>query len=167
MRIRHQLLEAATPRGLRYSQSLLDRGPRFVENLIIGDEASSFMNGKVNNHNVRQYAPIHNPPPFHYDVNISREKVSVRIGPCGNGSLIGPFFFNGNLDGERYLQLINEDIVPELDQHFVRQRDGSFERVWWVQDGAPPHRRLVVRERLHELFNNRVIAMNHDVVTGS
>ena len=163
MRLRHQLLEADMPKRRQYCQWLLDRAPRFHEDLIIGDEASFFMNGKVNNHNVREYAPTRNPPPFHYDKNISREKVSAWIGLCGNGSMIGPFFFDGNLNGEGYLRLINEQIVPELDRQFVRQPDGSYERTWWVQDGAPPHRSVIVTERLSQLFNNRVIAMNHPV----
>ena len=29
-------------------------------------------------------------------------------------------------------------------------------------DGAPAHRRIIVRDRLNEVFNNRVIALGHE-----
>ncbi len=36
----------------------------FLENLVIGDdEAAFFMDCKVNSQNVREYAPMNNPPP--------------------------------------------------------------------------------------------------------
>ena len=58
--------------------------------------------------------------------------------------------------------MINAKIVPVIDQmpHYHHQRNGLFQRVWWVQDGAPPHRRRTVTERLTELFDNRVTALH-------
>ena len=76
------------------------RNPRFVFNLVIGDEAGFAMNGKVNTQNVRKYAPRGNQPEFTYDVNESREKVCA--GLVGNGALIGPFFFDGNVNQASY-----------------------------------------------------------------
>ena len=57
--------------------------------------------------------------------------------------------------------MINEEAVPHLQEHFDQQQRGAFRRLWWVQDGAPAHRRIIVRDRLRELFNHRVIALNH------
>ena len=113
----------------------------------MGDEATFFMNGRVNYQNVREYAPIHNPPPFNFDVNMSREKIFLWIGLCGNGTLIGPCFFDGNLNGERYMYL------PQLQEHFEQQEGGVLQRLRWAHDGAPPHRRIIVRNRLRHLFN--------------
>ena len=73
---------------------------------------------------------------------MNQEKVSVWAGLCRNGRLIGPFFVDGNLNGERYLQKINEDIVdivPQLEEHFEQHDNGAFRRLWWIQDGAPAH----------------------------
>ncbi|XP_030848369.1 uncharacterized protein LOC115926899 [Strongylocentrotus purpuratus] len=39
----------------------------------------------------------------------------------------------------------------------------SCRDIWWIQDGAPAHRRIIVRNRLAELFNERVIATYHPV----
>jgi len=44
--------------------------------------------------------------------------------------------------------------------HYCRQRNLLFQRVWWAQDGAPPHKRRMVTERLTELFDTRVIALH-------
>ena len=90
---RHQLLAADLPRRLRFCQWFLDQQPRFLKQLVIGDEAAFFMNSKVNNQNVHEYAPLHNPPQFHFDINMNRQKISLWIGLCGNGTIIGPCFF--------------------------------------------------------------------------
>ena len=82
-------------------------------NFVIGDEAGFWMNGKVVTLNVREYAPVGHPE-FNYDVNFSREKVNVWAGLCGNGLLLGPFFFERNLNGIGYLQILNEQVIPEL-----------------------------------------------------
>ena len=37
---------------------------------------------------------------FYASFFMSREKLSVWIGLCGNGELIGPFFFEGNVNGK-------------------------------------------------------------------
>ena len=47
--------------------------------------------------------------------------------------------------------------------HFQLQRNGRFRYLWWCHDGAPAHRLLAVQERLRELFNDRVIAINNPV----
>ena len=42
--------------------------------------------------------------------------------------------------------------------------EGHFRNLWWVQDGASPHRVINVRDRLNEVFgNNRVVGLGHDV----
>ena len=66
--------------------------------------------------------------------------------------MFGPFFFEGNLNGIAYLNMINDFVVPEMQQVFPRQQNGVFHLAWWAQDGAPAHRLLAVRHRLAELF---------------
>ena len=58
------------------------------------------MNGSVNTHNLREYAPRGQPPPnFNYDVPESREKKVVWAALCGNGSVLKPFFSDTYLNG--------------------------------------------------------------------
>ena len=99
----------------------------FLRFLAIGDEAAFQMNGIVTTRNVRCYAPKHHPPLEHaFSKSMSREKLSVWIGLCGNGELIGPFFFEGNLNGEAYLQMLNDQIVRALaDAMFSKQTELS------------------------------------------
>ena len=59
--------------------------------------------------------------------------------------------------------MINNDVLPQLLQHFELQVGSAFRHLWWVQDGAPAHRLRAVTDRLRELFGNRVIALHHAV----
>ena len=62
----------------------------------------------------RIYAPRGENPDFFYEVKFSKEKIFVRIGLCGSGHVLGPFFFDGNLNGHDYLEMLNEQGFPEL-----------------------------------------------------
>lgn len=161
--VRHELKADDFPRRLNFCQwfNQQQRNPRFLANLVIGDEAGFSMNGEVNSHNVRQYAPKGVPPEFHYVRSNERVKVTVWMGICGNGSILGPFFFNRNVDGDAYLDMLNENIIPQLIEIFNHQfQDGHFLRLWWAQDGAPAHQLIAVRNRLLETFERRVIALH-------
>ena len=84
------------------------------------------------------------------------------MGLCGNETIVGPFFFERNVNGVIYLEMLNEQVFPELlhsfNDPFV---NGSFQRLWWAQDGAPSHRTVDVREFLTEFFEGRITALNH------
>ncbi|KAF2352904.1 Protein of unknown function DUF4817 [Trinorchestia longiramus] len=158
MHLRHQLTDNDYVRRENFVRWFLRKPDRFIDN-IISDEAAFFMNGEVNNHNVRKYAPQNNPPEWNFEKSICQDKLSLWIGLCGNGSLVGPLFYDNNLYGVAYLDLINEAIVLEL-RHIYANR---FNRLWWFQDGAPAHRLLVVKERLRELFGTRIVALSYDI----
>ena len=81
------------------------RNPRFLSNLVIGDEANFGLNGQINSQNVRRYALRGNHPEFTYEVSERREKCTVWIGLCGNGTLIGPLFFARNMNGLTYIDI--------------------------------------------------------------
>ena len=46
--------------------------------------------------------------------NIRREKRSVWAGLCGNVRISGPYFYDKNITGDLYLQMLNESIIPSL-----------------------------------------------------
>ena len=73
--------------------------PDSLRNVLIGDEAVFALNGEVNTHNVVHYGPAGQPPVFNFETKMSREKVTVCVGLCGNGVIIGPFFFERNVNG--------------------------------------------------------------------
>ena len=40
--------------------------------------------------------------------------------------------------------------------------NGMFQSLWWMQDGAPAHKLLAIRQNLEQAFGNRVVALHHD-----
>jgi hypothetical protein len=165
IRVRHELKPTDPDRRIRFCRWFLEkcRDRRFLQNFIIGDEAGFAMNGSVNTQNVREYAPKGQPPDFFYQRNECRTRITVWVGLCGNGKLIGPFFFEGSVNGLRYLEMLNEKVFPKLVQLFGDQFDGDhFSRLWWAQDGAPAHGALDIRAWLAEFFPNHTIALHHN-----
>ena len=53
---------------------------------------------------------------FSYEKKNSRQKVTVWVGLVGNGTLLGPYFLDQKVNGECYLNMINDQVVPTLDQ---------------------------------------------------
>ena len=57
-----------------------------------------------------------------------------------------------------------DQVEPVLRRRFGLQRNGqAIQRVWYVHDGAPWYLAIVVRNRLAELFPNRVVGMVYGV----
>ena len=167
MHVRHELLPNDYQRRSNFSQWFNQQceEPHFLGNLVIGDEATFSMNGVVNSQNVRHYAPKGNAPVFNFNRKDSREKPTVWGAVCGNGVLLGPYFFEGNVDGDAYLQMLRQYALPFLAVHFQNQyENGVFRNLWWVQDGAPAHRRLDVRNLLSQAFgNDHIVGLGHNV----
>ena len=135
---------------------------RFLSNIIIGDEAIFCMNGSVTTQNVRCYAPKGNQPEFKFEKkNQNRAKLHVWVGLCGNGEIIGPYFFNRNVNSEIYGEMLRNFAFPCVARAFNRYGQ-IFDGLWWFQDGAPCHRSRAVRELLSQRFENRVIALNEE-----
>ena len=54
---RHQLFPGDYPRRAQFCQWLLEQDGRFLEDVVIGDEAGFSLNASVNTHNIREYHP--------------------------------------------------------------------------------------------------------------
>ena len=94
---------------------------RFLENFVIGDEIGFALNGAVNNQNVRMYSPANQVQDFHYHFNDSRQKLTLWVGLCGNGDMLGPFFFDGNVNGQSYSNILNDEVIPLMAVLFQNQ----------------------------------------------
>ena len=75
---------------------------------MIKDEIEFATNRTVNTQNIRQYTSKGHPPNFTFEWNNSRQKLTVWGGVCGNGVVLSPSLFDGNLNGNGYLRLLNE-----------------------------------------------------------
>ena len=132
--------------------------PAFLSRFTIGDEATFSLNGNINTKNNVYYAPKGNPPTYNYDVPESRDKVTVWIGLSGDGSLIGPHFFPNNVNGQNYLDMLNNLVIPTLSLNHLF----DFDQLWWAQDGAPAHRLGEVTRRLREIFDDRLVILGNN-----
>ena len=55
---------------------------------------------------IREYASKEQVPQFIYERNDSQEKITMWAGLCGNGTLLGQYIFNENVNGYNYLQIM-------------------------------------------------------------
>ena len=73
--------------------------------------------------------------------------------------ILGPYFFEGTLNGERYLDFLQFELIPALAVLFPNPQDPDIPHndIWFQQDGAPPHFAMAVREFLDVTFANKWI----------
>ena len=121
----------------------------FNERLVFSDEATFHTNTKVNRHNVRIWGE-ENP---HATIEHERDSPKMNVFcAISKNHVHGPFFFEGNLIGDVYLQMLQNWLMNELmaNQH---------ENFIYQQDGAPPHWKLTVRAYLNDDLPKRWIGM--------
>jgi len=61
--------------------------------------------------------------------------------------VVGPFFFEEDLNGVRYANFIESDLPPLLESIPLQLRLNMF----FQQDGCPAHTSRVARERLNDI----------------
>lgn len=60
-----------------------------------------------------------------------------------NAHLIGPFFFDENVNGQSYLNMLLDNVIPALNAIGL-----AFDDIIFQHDGAPAHASLFVRDWL-------------------
>jgi hypothetical protein len=98
------------------------------EHFLFSDEANFYANGEVNKQNHR-YCSTDNPHLFSATKTQGTEKIMVWCG-AWDMHVIGPFFFHETVTGENYLNILGDQMIPQLDE-----LGGQPE--WFMQDGAP------------------------------
>lgn len=150
----HELNEDDFDRRLQFCETMMtmiDANENFVKRIVFSDEATFQLNGVVNRHNCRYWSDSN--PHWMATVHTQHpQKVNVWAGIIGH-NIIGPFFINGNLTAEKYLQLLRENIVPQIIHLFPNNNN----QVWFQQDGAPPHYGREVRNYLNDTFPQKWI----------
>lgn len=148
-----ELLDGDSDRRIEFCERMMEicnNDQHFTYNLLFSDEATFCLNGTVNRHNCR-YWSIDNPHWMLETHTQHPQKLNVWAGIFRN-RIIGPFFINGTLTAQRYLDLLRDQVVPSIEE------DGQLPaNIWLQQDGAPPHYALNVRNFLNETFTNRWI----------
>lgn len=110
------------------------------------DESRFDNNGIVNRHNSHFWSKTN--PVWTRETN-AQVRWSVNVW-CGilNNTLIEPYFYDGTLSGQRYLEFL-ENILPLLMECIPLQ---IRKTMWIQQDGAPAHNAKVVIDYLNQHF---------------
>lgn len=156
----HELNEEDFDRRMEFCEVMMERcnnDPQFVEHVAFSDEASFYLNGTVNRQNCRYWSDT-NPHWMMEAQTQYPEKVNVWAGIVGN-NILGPFFIEGTLTAEQYLEMLQNDIVPAIVALYPDNQNPQIPNnlIWFQQDGAPPHYARIVRDYLDTIFLNRWI----------
>lgn len=135
----------------RWLQEQIALDPNMLNNIIWSDE-TKFTNCGVFNRKNQHIWSIENPRENRELRNQIRFCVNVWAGMCGN-KILGPYIFNENLNGNLYLAFLNTTFQDYLEEFPL----GRLRRLWFQQDGAPPHNTLNVRNFLNEEFPQKWI----------
>lgn len=155
-----ELNEDDPDRRQEFCELMMDRmnaDLQFINKIVFSDEATFHLNGTVNKQNCR-YWSRENPHWMCEAHTQYPKKVNVWAGIINN-KIIGPYFFEGTVTGEVYLDFLINFLVPTLQRAFpdVNHPNEIDRSIYYQQDGAPPHFARTVRNYLNEVFPNRWI----------
>lgn len=156
----HELNEDDPDRRTEFCEIMMNRcieDPQFLRRIVFSDEATFTLNGHVNRQNCRYWAK-ENP---HWIMECHTQypqKVNVWAGIVDN-RILGPFFFDGTLNGEQYLEFLEFELIPALAVLYPNpdEPDIPNNSLWYQQDGAPVHYTRSVREYLDTVFPGKWI----------
>ncbi|XP_050546139.1 uncharacterized protein LOC126908268 [Daktulosphaira vitifoliae] len=137
----------------------LEDNPNFLSRILWTDESKFCNNGVVNHHNSHYWSDT-NPHLTIESKSQFRWNINVWCGVIDN-KLIGPYFFEENLNATRYLNFLQNDILVLLEDILLEMR----QHIIWQQDGAPAHNAKIVQQYLNTIFYNGIwIGTNNPVV---
>lgn len=128
-----------------------DRDPTFINRILFSDESNFSLNGTVSSHNAHIYG--YENPHKYQEIPLKSPSVTVWASMSING-IIGPYFFDGTVDGNNYENMLANYLIPTL------KRRRICSSTVFQQDGAPPHWSLRVRNLLNQTFKDRWIGRN-------
>lgn len=150
----HELFPEDQFRRMTFCETMMEltnNNENFLRNIVFTDESTFPLLGRWNPMHVRYWSRENLHRAFELRTQYP-QKLNVWGGILGE-HVIGPFFIEGNLSGRKYLNLLQQQIVPEI-RNAVGDRFGD---IWFQQDGCPAHNSVLVQEYLNNTFPNRLI----------
>lgn len=151
----HQELHGADFRNrvifCQWARQQIRLDPHFFAKVLFSDESSFTNHGTVNRHNMH-YWSIENP---HWLREVEHQRqwsVNVWCGIVGD-KLVGPYFIEGNLNGEKYRDFLQNQLPLLLEDVPLDVR----QQMWFQHDGCPSHYFRLARAVLDLKFNGRWI----------
>lgn len=131
--------------------NMCNENHQFLSHILWTDEATFTNAGGVNLHNMH-YWSAENPHWMRETDFQNRWSVNVWCGIVGN-KIIGPFIFDGRLNGATYLEFLRNQLPILLEDVPLETR----RNLWFQQDGCPAHYSREVQEFLNLQFPYRWI----------
>ena len=149
--VRHQLQPADYEKRKEFATWFLENQLDNLDNVLWTDEAYFHLDGTVYTKNAFIWSDSN--PHSQVETPIHSPKLCVWIGFSGK-IIVPPFFIeNGTIDGDSYLSMLQNHVVPYLKAH------RKCSTTTFQQDGAPPHIKTNVQQFLTATFtNDRVIS---------
>ena len=85
-----------------------------------------------------------------------RRKVMVCGRILSNNTLIGPVFVKGNLNGNRYQQIMDVEAITVVQNQYGVLDNGAIDRIWFFQVCA-------TLTLLQMLFRKRMFSLGHGI----
>ena len=145
-RLLHGLLEDDTDRRLQFCEIIRNQisdEQDLLDKIIWSDKTCFKFSGHVNRHNCVYWAD-ENP---HLTIRFQLNQSGVtEWGALSSEVVLGPVFFDVTLDGNNYLNMLRDVVVPQL------RTKAHFAELYLQQDEETPHYALLVRNYLGNLF---------------
>lgn len=129
----------------------VNNDPNFPTKILWTDE-SNFSNNGIFKWNTSYPWTEENPRNIRERNFQNRFSVNVWCGMLGN-KILGPYFFNGSLTGQRYSDFLRNQLQDYLDELTVNE----YVNIIFQQDGAPPHNAQININHLNAMFQNNWI----------
>jgi len=127
----------------------IDTQPLFLNQILWTDESKFTNNGVINKQNNRLWSDV-NP---HWAVDSRHQTVWGTNVWCGliGGKLLGPYFYEENLNARRYLAFLTNVLPLMLENLPLATR----QTLYFQHDGAPAHNAHIVRDHLNRVYEEK------------
>lgn len=120
---RHQkLLQNDYQRRMIFCEIMMERinnNQNFLRDICFSDECTIYLTGTPNRQNLRYWG--REKPDFVLETNTQFiQKLNVWVGLMNN-RIVGPFFFEGNLNGQQYREYLEDIITPVIQAYAAAQ----------------------------------------------
>ena len=135
-----------------FARWILNKRINIKKHFNCSDEAYFYLNGGHNIQNDRIWAEFQ--PNEIIEQPLHDEKVMVWCAFSGT-CMYGPYFFDANVKWKNYLEMLKEFFWPKVRTKYSDAKER--EKLYFQQDGAPPHRKKEVQDWLKGKFGDKFI----------
>ena len=130
----------------------INRDPGFPRRILFSGESTFIRHGQVSRHWTYSWSR-ENEREIVEARDQRFEKLNVWCA-IWDDTILGPYFIEGNMTGESYLNLLQNQLWPDLEP--LLAANGDMDPIF-MQDGCPAHNAGIVQPWLFQHFGNNII----------